>query len=60
MSIVVSRLFYIVAFARAVCLLTSLMMRWEKIDFKSEVEQEENGEERDNVIQLTVSSNSPP
>jgi hypothetical protein len=59
MSIVVSRLFYIVVFAGVVCLLASLMMKWEKIDFKSKAEQEGNGEERENVIQLTVSSSSP-
>uniref|UniRef100_A0A8H7K8K2 Major facilitator superfamily (MFS) profile domain-containing protein n=1 Tax=Bionectria ochroleuca TaxID=29856 RepID=A0A8H7K8K2_BIOOC len=47
MSIVVSRLFYIVVFAGVVCLLASLMMKWEKIDFKSKAEQEGNGEERE-------------
>uniref|UniRef100_A0A8H7N0A2 Major facilitator superfamily (MFS) profile domain-containing protein n=1 Tax=Bionectria ochroleuca TaxID=29856 RepID=A0A8H7N0A2_BIOOC len=59
-SIVVSSLFYIVVFAGAVCLLASLMMRWEKLDFKPKAEQEGDGEERDNVIQLTIPSSSPP
>ncbi|KAL9570453.1 hypothetical protein ACKAV7_005384 [Fusarium commune] len=43
MTFVISELFYIVVFAGAVCAITGLAMKWEKIDFKSESDQKKGG-----------------